>query len=224
MVSLPAMFKLWKLQEGQEVIPLPRSLVAYGPLPFCGDRGRSPRIGGRRGRTYGVGTYPGQPGMCDFYRHFPWFLNVIGLFNRLNMGVNQMRSSQKQSGAAPRNQMSRSGQERYNRNESLGFKTLCWRWTGMSLRTLAGLSDDPRGGVAYVIRAGALDSVLHQGPTLADPSFVLFNPPADLMSCLTRGSETRDWVHSTCSEISRGLEPWSENQQTDSCTTSILSL
>jgi hypothetical protein len=126
--------------------------------------------------------------------------------------------------AAPRNQMSRSSQERHNRNESLGFKTLCWRWTGMSLRTLAGLSDDPRGRVAYVIRAGALDSVLHHGPTLADPSFVLFNPPADLMSCLTRGSETRDWVHSTCSEISRGLEPWSENQQTDSCTTSILSL
>jgi hypothetical protein len=32
---------------------MPRSLITDGPLPFCGDRGRSPRIGGRRGRAYG---------------------------------------------------------------------------------------------------------------------------------------------------------------------------
>jgi hypothetical protein len=43
------MVKIWKLQEGQEVIPLPRSLITSGPLPFCGDRGRSPRIGAWKG-------------------------------------------------------------------------------------------------------------------------------------------------------------------------------
>jgi hypothetical protein len=38
------MVKIWKLQEGQEVIALPqlpRSLIAYGPLPFFwGSRGQ----------------------------------------------------------------------------------------------------------------------------------------------------------------------------------------
>jgi hypothetical protein len=29
------------------------------PLPFCGHRGRSLRVSGRRGRAYGVGTYAG---------------------------------------------------------------------------------------------------------------------------------------------------------------------
>jgi hypothetical protein len=66
MVSLPAMFKLWKLQEGQEVIPLPRSLVAYGPLPFCGDRGRSPRIGGRRGANLWSGHVSWPAGYVRF--------------------------------------------------------------------------------------------------------------------------------------------------------------
>jgi len=49
--NVARMVKIWKVQEGRKFIPLPRSLITYGPLPFCGDRGRSPRIGGRRGRT-----------------------------------------------------------------------------------------------------------------------------------------------------------------------------
>src|SRR6201987_160611 len=53
------MVKLWKLQERQEVIPLPDGLITYSPLPFCGDRGRPLQIGGWRGRTYQVGTHPG---------------------------------------------------------------------------------------------------------------------------------------------------------------------
>jgi hypothetical protein len=55
---------VWRMGTSVSAVPLlkapyPRSLIAYGPLPFCGDRGRSPRIGGRRGRAYGVDTYPG---------------------------------------------------------------------------------------------------------------------------------------------------------------------
>jgi hypothetical protein len=36
--------KIWKQQEGQEVIGLPRGLIAYSPLRFCRDQGRSLRI------------------------------------------------------------------------------------------------------------------------------------------------------------------------------------
>jgi hypothetical protein len=31
------MVKIWKLREGQEVVALPCSLIAYSPLPFCGE-------------------------------------------------------------------------------------------------------------------------------------------------------------------------------------------
>jgi hypothetical protein len=48
-----------KTAGAREVSHCPRSLIANGPLPFCGDRGRSLRIGGGGRRTYGVGTYPG---------------------------------------------------------------------------------------------------------------------------------------------------------------------
>ena len=53
------MVKIWKLREGRRLSPLPRNLIVFGPLPFCGNPGRSLRVDERRGRTYGVGTYPG---------------------------------------------------------------------------------------------------------------------------------------------------------------------